>query len=99
MGSYLRTACIGKVCFGTNNHVGANSKDAEIGDPYLQHGVCDGGNFPDAVIGHLLRFLPVELTEVKGICPIARFFEEILNFLASMVGSKTRLQGLYRAIH
>jgi hypothetical protein len=30
----------------SNNHVLANSNDAEIGDPILQPGPFDGGNFP-----------------------------------------------------
>ncbi|MBE9510821.1 MAG: hypothetical protein IMY71_08085 [Bacteroidetes bacterium] len=97
-GELINDRSTGKVCIGTNNHVGANSNDADIGDPYLQPGVYDGGSYPDDVIGHLLRFVPIVFIDVPGGCGIARFFSCILNLSARIIGSKTRLQPINRAL-
>lgn len=43
----------------SNNHVIANSNNANIGDPILQPGVFDGGRNPRDVIGRLSRFVPI----------------------------------------
>ncbi|MGJ7441657.1 trypsin-like peptidase domain-containing protein [Aquipuribacter sp. MA13-6] len=42
----------------SNNHVLANSNDANIGDPIYQPGVFDGGTPADA-IGRLARYIPI----------------------------------------
>lgn len=42
----------------SNNHVLANSNDANIGDPIYQPGVFDGGGPADA-IGRLARYIPI----------------------------------------
>ncbi len=42
----------------SNNHVLANSNDAQIGDPVYQPGVFDGGGPADA-IGRLARYVPI----------------------------------------
>lgn len=46
----------------SNNHVLANSNDAEIGDPILQPGPYDGGR-PEDVIATLLEFVPIQFRE------------------------------------
>lgn len=43
----------------SNNHVIANSNNAQIGDPCLQPGRVDGGQDPQDVIGRLARFVPI----------------------------------------
>jgi hypothetical protein len=43
----------------SNNHVLANSNDANIGDPVLQPGPFDGGAMPRDVVGRLSRFVPI----------------------------------------
>ena len=43
----------------SNNHVLANSNNANIGDPILQPGPHDGGSFPADFIGRLARFVPI----------------------------------------
>jgi hypothetical protein len=43
----------------SNNHVLANSNDANIGDPILQPGPFDGGTNPADLIGNLNRFIPI----------------------------------------
>ncbi|MPZ89154.1 MAG: serine protease [Nitriliruptorales bacterium] len=44
----------------SNNHVIANSNNAQIGDPCLQPGRVDGGQDPQDVIGRLARFVPIQ---------------------------------------
>lgn len=44
----------------SNNHVLANSNNANIGDPVLQPGPYDGGTAPQDVIGRLARFVPIK---------------------------------------
>lgn len=43
----------------SNNHVLANSNNANPGDPILQPGPFDGGVFPADVLGRLDRFVPI----------------------------------------
>jgi hypothetical protein len=44
----------------SNNHVLANSNNANLGDPCLQPGAFDGGVVPQDVIGRLARFIPIK---------------------------------------
>ncbi len=48
----------------SNNHVLANSNDAQIGDPILQPGLFDGGLSPELgdadIIARLSRFVPIK---------------------------------------
>ncbi len=48
----------------SNNHVLANSNNANIGDPIWQPGPVDGGN-PKCTIAHLARFIPIDF---RGKC-------------------------------
>ncbi|MHA2211514.1 MAG: hypothetical protein ACXABV_20350 [Candidatus Thorarchaeota archaeon] len=91
-GELLRDKATGKICIGTNNHVGANSNDAQIGDPYLQPAVYDGGSTQDDTIGHLLRFVPIKFTLDESECSAARFWSGIYNGVARAFGRRTRLQ-------
>jgi hypothetical protein len=49
----------GKLCILTNNHVGANSNQANIGDACLQPGPLDGGRVPGDRIGLLEDFVRI----------------------------------------
>lgn len=44
----------------SNNHVLANSNQANIGDPILQPGPFDGGSLPADVLGRLARYVPIK---------------------------------------
>jgi len=72
----------------TNNHVGANSNDADIFDPWLQPGPHDGGAGDD-ILCELADFMPIVFS--GGNCPIAGFVVSSLNWLAARLGRKTRL--------
>ena len=90
-GELLRDKKTGKTCIGTNNHVGANSNNAQIGDPYLQPGPYDGGTVQNDTIGHLLRFVPISFGLDQSECAAARFWSGIYNVPARAFGRKTRL--------
>ncbi|GFO97053.1 hypothetical protein ig2599ANME_1251 [groundwater metagenome] len=90
-GELLRDRVSGKLCIGTNNHVGANSNEADIGDPYLQPGPIDGGRRPDDEIGRLLRFVPINLSGVPSECPVGKLWSGIYNVPASVANRRTRL--------
>ena len=91
-GELLRDNKNGKMCIGTNNHVGANSNDAEPGDPYLQPGPHDGGTVSNDTIGKLLRFVPIEFEGGTSTCPSAKFAAWLTNIPARLFGRKTRMK-------
>jgi len=78
----------------SNNHVLANSNDAQPGDPILQPGPYDGGRFPDDHIADLEQFVPISFTGLPNGCSIARGVASLLNGLARAVGSSARLQAV-----
>ena len=78
----------------SNNHVLANSNNAEIGDPILQPGPYDGGSFPDDHIADLAEFVPVNLTGIPSECPIATGTAGFLNSIARLLGSNVELQAI-----
>ncbi len=91
-GELLRDKKTGKICIGTNNHVGANSNEAEIGDLYLQPGPYDGGSIQNDQIGTLLRFVPIEFGGVPSQCTFAKIWSGIYNGPARLFGRRTRLK-------
>ncbi len=79
----------------SNNHVLANSNDASAGDPILQPGPHDSGRRPEDEIAKLSDYVPIrfEGDGNGGVdCPVAATFTSILNSLAALTGSKTRLR-------
>jgi len=74
----------------SNNHVLANSGNANIGDPIVQPGVYDGGNVLTDTIAKLKRFVPIQF-EQGSTCPVAKGFCAVYNGLAKVLGAKTRL--------
>lgn len=48
-----------RLCLLSNNHVIANSNNAQFGDPILQPGRVDGGHNPQDRIGILESFIPI----------------------------------------
>lgn len=56
LGAVVRHRDTGERFLLSNNHVLANSNDAQIGDRILQPGALDGGLIPDDVIATLERF-------------------------------------------
>ena len=77
----------------SNNHVLANSNDAEIGDAILQPGPFDGGSFPQDHIANLTQFVPISFEGEPSDCQFANAIISIFNWGCKLVNSNTR----YRA--
>jgi hypothetical protein len=75
----------------SNNHVLANSNQAEIGDPILQPGPYDGGTYPADHIASLVDFVPINIIGLPSDCPIATGTASVLNTLAKLLGSQVRM--------
>jgi hypothetical protein len=93
-GCVVRDRATGARLMLSNNHVLANSNEAEIGDPILQPGPADGGRVLDDTIAHLERFCAIEFGTSAPACPVALGVANAANALAGLVGSKHRLQAL-----
>jgi len=78
----------------SNNHVLANSNQAEIGDPILQPGSYDGGTYPDDRIAALEDFVPINIIGLPSECPIAIGIAGVLNALAKLLGSRARMKAI-----
>ena len=76
----------------SNNHVLANSNQAEIGDPILQPGPYDGGTYPADSIAALADFVPINIIGLPSDCPIAAGIVRLLNALARLLGSQVRMK-------
>jgi len=83
----------------SNNHVLANSNDADIGDEILQPGPTDGGSRPGDIIGKLSDFVPIVFEGGGGgggsDCPFATGAASFLNAMSSAAGRKSRLKAVY----
>ena len=75
----------------SNNHVLANSNDAEIGDAILQPGPADGGRVQTDTIATLERFEQIHFLSEPGTCDIAGLYAEIGNWIAKLLSSSHRL--------
>lgn len=95
-GAVVRDASTNQRLILSNNHVLANSNNASKGDTILQPGRADGGKDPQDRIADLERFVKIAWKgggdDDDDKCPIAAFFESLLNALAAMTGSSTRLK-------
>lgn len=79
----------------SNNHVLAASNTGQIGDAILQPGAYDGGQVGQDTIATLLRFVAVNFgSGLPSDCPIAGRIARMLNAIASLLGSSTRLQAI-----
>lgn len=78
----------------SNNHVLANSNEAQVGDPILQPGPYDGGRYPEDHIANLEQFVPVSIIGVPSDCPAARAITNLLNGITRILRSDVRFQAL-----
>jgi hypothetical protein len=79
----------------SNNHVLALSNKAEIGDPIIQPGNHDGGEYPRDHIADLIAFVPINMGGVASDCPFANVVRVVFDVLFKMVGSHTRFQAIW----
>ncbi len=82
----------GKTCILSNNHVLANSNDAEIGDSILQPGPHDGGSVANDTIALLENFIPIEFSEGAADCDIMKLIEWLTDLLGGLFHRKHRLR-------
>lgn len=75
----------------SNNHVLANSNQAELGDAILQQGPADGGRYPENHVANLHRFQTIEFGAAPPTCPISELLVEGLNMWARLLGSSHRV--------
>jgi len=90
LGVVLKLCCYDRVIL-SNNHVLANSNDAEIGDIILQPGPYDGGKVGTDDIAVLEDFVPIKFNQ-SSICPFANTVVSIGNKIAKMLNSSKRLK-------
>lgn len=90
-GAIVRDKISGERLLLSNNHVLANSNDADPGDLILQPGPIDGGSPEVDTIAHLERFCPIEFATEPGICDIAETYVSLGNAIAGLLGSKHRV--------
>jgi hypothetical protein len=74
----------------SNNHVLANSNNAETGDPILQPGPFDGGNFPQDHIANLAQFVPIAFEGQPSECQFANAVISVFNLGCRAINSNTR---------
>jgi hypothetical protein len=85
----------GQVMILSNNHVLANSNDAQVGDPVLQPGPIDGGKLPADLIAELHQFVPISFGEPPSDCQFASGVIALFNAGCRLIGSRTRYR-IYR---
>jgi len=88
LGAVVRDASTGELLVLSNNHILANSNDADIGDPSFQPAPYDGGTI-DAKLIALDRFVPLALS--PGVCPLAKRFVDTINRILNWTGRKTKI--------
>lgn len=92
LGCIVRDRTTGERLILSNNHVIANSNDAQLGDPILQPGPYDGGRVNNDIIAHLARFVPIQFEVQPGTCNIANLYASLGNIFAKLAGSTHRVQ-------
>ncbi|MEE9188348.1 MAG: hypothetical protein V3U36_03185 [Anaerolineales bacterium] len=90
-GAIVRDINSGERLILSNNHVIANSNDADPGDQILQPGPIDGGSPDVDTIAHLDRFCPIEFATEPGKCDIADTYASLGNAIAGFLGSNHRV--------
>lgn len=92
LGAIVRDRITGDRLILSNNHVLANSNDAQEGDPIIQPGGADGGTVANDLIARLERFCVIDFGTTPGSgCSFASAYAGIGNAIASLLGSSHRV--------
>lgn len=107
LGCIVRDRITGERFILSNNHVIANSNDAQIDDVVLQPGPADSGTNPADIVAKLARFTPLRYVEDPVTTPTPNpnpnptptpnpggclmVGVQVMNFVASLLGSKQRV--------
>ena len=90
-GCLVRDRATGAPLMLSNNHVLANSNDANPGDAILQPGPADGGRLGADTIAVLERFCPIQFATEPGSCNVAGAYARLGNAVARLLGSQHRM--------
>lgn len=83
----------------SNNHVLANSNDAEIGDEILVPGPYDGGTIPDSVFAKLFDFVPLRMGgDQQSDCRTTNMVVKGLNWYLKTFKHDTRIPAPVRPL-
>lgn len=93
-GCVVRDRASGDRLILSNNHVLANSNNANPGDAILQPGAADGGQDGPDTIARLERFCAIQFDTEPPTCGTAQAVVDIANSLARLLGSAHRLEAI-----
>ena len=92
LGCIVRDKATGDRLILSNNHVLANSNNAQVGDPIIQPGGADGGTVANDLIARLERFCVIDFGTTSGSdCGVASAYAGFGNAIASLLGSRHRV--------
>jgi hypothetical protein len=94
LGTVVRDRATGTRLVLSNNHVLANSNDAQLGDAILQPGGADGGRVDSDTIATLERFVPISFSVDGGQCDIAAGYSYLGNAIAAILGSAHQVKSI-----
>jgi hypothetical protein len=95
LGVVVRDRASGRRLILSNNHVLANSNEAEIGDSVLQPGRADGGSIEEDKFATLVRMCPIAFTSAPPTCRWALAYAAFGNAVAKLIGSKHHVEALW----
>ncbi len=95
LGGVVRDRASGATLILSNNHVLANSNDAQLGDAILQPGGANGGKIATDQIARLERFVPISFNTENAQCGVAMNYADVGNIIASLLGSSHRLEPIH----
>jgi hypothetical protein len=95
LGVIVRDRATGVRLILSNNHVLANSNDAQPGDAILQLGGADGGKVDGDAIAVLERFVPILFNSEGGQCNVAAGYAHLGNVIAAILGSSHRVEPIH----
>jgi hypothetical protein len=84
----------GQIFILSNNHVLANSNEANPGDPILQPGPYDGGRYPEDHIANLQQFVPISFDEQTSQCSLTRGLASFYNGIVRLFGGADLLKAV-----
>lgn len=73
----------------SNAHILSDTNKGKIGDPIYYPGTADGGT-EENTVAHLAATIPIEMIDDNE-CPIANLYVNGFNFLAKLLGRKSRI--------
>jgi hypothetical protein len=76
----------------SNNHVLANVNQGQFDDNIVQPGIYDGGLNPQHTIAKLVKFVPIEFTEMPAQCDVAKLTARLISKFAQFLNRNHRVR-------